>query len=281
MKLFWLQLKGEMRKLFARKRTFIGFGAFLVFEIVILFLLRLDKVQATFRSVVEKAGYDGLEYFSGLTIAFLVVVWTVFLLEALFLALVAGDVVSKEVEDGSLRMILCRPVSRGRILLLKGVVSCFYTFALTGFVMLTALVVACLYKGMGAMFIYEPFEKVFVFHEFWPGLFRYLLAFPILSLSLCTITALAFCLSCFNMKPSAATIITLSVLFADFILKSVPFFESIRELFITRRISLWVHVFDTRIPWEMMVENFAWLGAINATLFLIGWMVFEQRDFKS
>ena len=38
------------------------------------------------------------------------VMWTVFLLGGLYLALVvAGDVMSKEVEDGTMRMILCRP----------------------------------------------------------------------------------------------------------------------------------------------------------------------------
>ena len=281
MRLFLIQLGGEMRKLFARKRTFLGFAAFLVFEVVLLLLLRLDKVQAAFGKVVSRAGYDGSDYFSGLTIGFLIVVWTVFLLQALFLALVAGDIVSKEVEDGSLRMILSRPVSRGRVLLLKGLVSIFYTFFLTGFVMGTALLLGFSYRGFGPLFVYEPFEKVFALHGFGPGLVRYLAAFPLLSLSLCTITALAFCFSCFNMKPSTATIITLSVLFADTILKNVPFFESISSYFVTRRMSVWVHVFDARIPWEMMVENFAWLAGINATLFLIGWLVFEQRDFKS
>ena len=281
MSLFLRQLAGELRKLFARKRTFIGFGAFLVFEIVVLFLLRLEKVQGTVRRVIENAGYDASVYLSGLTLGFLIVMWTVFLLEALFLALVAGDVVSKEVEDGSMRMMLCRPVSRGRILLLKGLVAALYTFALTLFVMLTALLAGFLNSGVGGLFVFAPLEGVFAFHDFWPGLRRYLAAVPLLSLSLFTITALAFCLSWFNMKPSAATVITLSILFADTILKNIPYFESLKGLFLTHKMAGWIHVFDYRIPWEMMVENYAWLLAINATLFLIGWQSFERRDFKS
>ena len=281
MRLFLRQLGGELRKLFARKRTFIGFGAFLVFEIVILFLLRLERVQATVRRVIENAGYDASVYLSGLTLGFLIVMWTVFLLEALFLALVAGDVVSKEVEDGSMRMMLCRPVSRARILLLKGLVTGLYTFALTLFVMLTALLAGFINSGVGGLFVFAPLEGVFAFHDFWPGLLRYLAAVPLLSLSLFTITALAFCLSCFNMKPSAATVITLSILFADTILKNIPYFESLKGLFLTHKMAGWIHIFDFRIPWEMMVENYAWLLAINATLFLIGWQSFERRDFKS
>jgi len=281
MRLFLRQVSGELRKLFARKRTFIGFGAFLTFEIVVLFLLRLDKVQATVRRVIENAGYDAAVYLSGLTLGFLIVLWTVLLLEALFLALVAGDVVSKEVEDGSMRMMLCRPVSRARILLLKGLVSLFYTFGLTLFVMLTALLAGFANSGIGGLFVFAPLEGVFAFHDFWPGLLRYLAAVPLLSLSLFTVTAMAFCLSCFNMKPSAATVITLSLLFADTILKNIPYFESLKGIFLTAKMSIWIHVFDYRIPWEMMVENYAWLAAINASLFLIGWQAFERRDFKS
>ena len=281
MKLFARQLAGELRKLFARKRTFIGFGAFLVFEIVVLFLLRLDKVQDSMCRIIERAGYDSLLYLSGLTLGFLIVVWTVFLLEALFLALVAGDVVSKEVEDGTMRMMLCRPISRGRIIVLKVIVSAIYTVALTVFVSLTALLAGFINSGPGGLFVFAPMEGVFAFHDFWPGLARYLVAIPLLSLSLFTIASLAFCLSCFNMKPAAATVITLSVLFADTILKNIPYFESIKGWFITTKMTAWVRLFEYRIPWEAMVEDYAWLMAINATLLLVAWQVFSQRDFKS
>lgn len=281
MKLFLRQLGGEMRKLFARKRTFIGFGAFFAFELLVLFLLRLNKVQASISKVIEGAGYDVASYLSGPTLGFLIVVWTVFLLEALFLALVAGDVVSKEVEDGSMRLMLCRPISRGRILVLKGIVSAFYTFVLTFFVMITAMAAGFINSGAGGWFIFAPLEGLVAFHDFWPGLWRYLAAIPLLSLSLCTVTAIAFCLSCFNMKPSAATVVTLSLLFADTILKNIPYFESLKGWFITIKMGAWLHVFEYRIPWEMMAEQYAWLLAINATLFLVGWLMFEQRDFKS
>lgn len=281
MSLFLLQLQGEMRKLFARKRTFLGFAAFVIFEIAVLFLLQLKPVQRKLSAAIENAGFDPAVYLSGLTLGFLIIIWTVFLLEALFLALVAGDVVSKEVEDGSLRMMLCRPVSRARILLLKGIVSCIYTFVLTLFVVISALAAGILNRGLGGLFAVAPLEGIFAFHDLGAGLWRFALAAPLLSLSLCTITALAFCLSCCNMKPSAATVITLSILFADSILKSIPYFENIRGWFLTTKMTAWVFVFEYRIPWETMLENYTWLIAINATLFLTGWQIFERRDFKS
>ncbi len=281
MKLFIRQLRGEFRKLFARKRTFIGFGAFALLEIVILLLLQLPGPQRFLGRAIENAGYDAVSYISGPTIGILMVGWTILMLGALYLALVGGDVVSKEVEDGSMRMILCRPISRGRILVLKGIVSMCYTAVLTVFVMVTAMTVSVLYGGAGSWFVFAPVDGVVAFHDFWPGLWRYLAAIPLLSLSLCTVTAIAFSLSCFNMKPSAATVVTLSFLFADNILRMIPYFESLKGWFITVKMGVWIKVFEYRVPWETMLEQYAWLLAIDATLFLIGWMAFEQRDFKS
>lgn len=281
MKLFIRQLRGEFRKLFARKRTFIGFGAFALLEVVILLLLQLPGPQRFLSRAIENAGYDAVSYISGPTIGMLMVGWTILMLGALYLALVGGDVVSKEVEDGSMRMILCRPISRGRILVLKGIVSMFYTVVLTVFVMATAMTVSVLYGGTGSWFVFAPVDGVVAFHDFWPGLWRYLMAVPLLSLSLCTVTAIAFSLSCFNMKPSAATVVTLSFLFADNILRMIPYFESLKGWFVTVKMGVWIKVFEYRVPWEVMLEQYAWLLAIDATLFLIGWMAFEQRDFKS
>ena len=43
--LFLEQLRGELRKLFARPRTWMGYGAFITMEAVILFVYKLDRSQ--------------------------------------------------------------------------------------------------------------------------------------------------------------------------------------------------------------------------------------------
>ena len=57
MSLFFRQLRGELWKLFARKRTYIGFGAFLALEIVILIIFQLPKVQGSWKRLIERAGF--------------------------------------------------------------------------------------------------------------------------------------------------------------------------------------------------------------------------------
>ena len=46
MTLFFRQYRAELVKLFARKRTWMGFIAFLGLELIILLILQTDRVQA-------------------------------------------------------------------------------------------------------------------------------------------------------------------------------------------------------------------------------------------
>jgi ABC-2 type transport system permease protein len=278
---FTRQLRGELWKLFARKRTHLGFGVFLTVEIVILILFQLPKVQRSWRALLERAGYGFDEYFSGITLAFQIVVWTTFLLGGLYIALVAGDVVAKEVEDGTLRMTLCRPVSRMRVLALKYAACLIYTFALILFIGLSALAVGLLRQGLGGFFAFQPIRGLFVLYDFSEGLWRYLGSLPLLALSCVSVASLGFALSCFNMKPAAATIATLSYFIADSIFQQIPYFESIKAWFITTHIDAWYDIYRSPIPWERMVEDYAYLLAVNATLVIVGAVAFQSRDFKS
>lgn len=281
MSLFLYQLRGELTKLFARKRTYIGFGVFFVLEILILVLFQLPKVQRNWRRIIEQAGYGFEDYFSGVTLAFQIVLYTTVLLGGLYVALVAGDVVSKEVEDGTLRMTLCRPISRLRVLALKYLVCVIYTFALAIFIGLSALALGIARHGVGGFFAFQPLERLFVLYEFGPGLARYLGSLPLLAMSLLSMTSLGFMLSCFNMKPAAATICTLSYFIADMIFRGIPYFEPIKVWFITYHTETWYNIFRSPLPWQRIVEDYAYLFGVDATFVLVGVVVFSMRDFKS
>ena len=281
MSLFFLQMRNELHKLFARKRTYLGFAAFVAVEILLLLLLNLPKPKAGFRKLIEQNGYGFDQYFSGATLGLLMLMWTTFLLGALYLALVAGDVVAKEVEDGTLRMILCRPISRLRVGFLKYAACVLYTFALTFFIGLTALVAGLLYCGWGGLFAIAPLEQLLAMHEAWPGFWRYLGALPLLGFGLVSISSMGFLFSCCEMKPAAATILTLSIFFFDSIFRSISYFESLRGWFMTSHMTLWLRVFEYYIPWWRIAEDVTWLGALNVTFALVGLAILQKRDFKA
>src|SRR4051812_7371771 len=117
--MFIAHLKNELWKLFGKKRTYIGFGAFVFVQIVMLLMFRYTRWQSFAERVLSGNGYLASEYISALTVAVIMVWPQSFLLMPLYVALVGGDLVAKEAEDGTLRMILSRPISRSRLLGVK------------------------------------------------------------------------------------------------------------------------------------------------------------------
>lgn len=271
----------ELLKLVARKRSHIGFGAFLALEIAFLALLHLPRVRAGIEKLLSRNGLSVEQYFSGTTVAVMIVALTIVFLGALFIALVAGDIVAKEAEDGTLRMLLCRPMSRLELLAAKVMACATYSCALILFIGVSALAMGLAYRGWGSLFVFSPAEGVFAFHPPWPGLWRYALAVAALAFTAQTFTAVGFMLSCFNMKPAAATILTLSACFIDTLLRMTPYFESIQEWFLSYHIVVWIHMFEPHVPWARFAEAIVFLVAWDITFVAIGIAHFLRRDIRS
>ena len=279
--LFIPQFRGELTKLFARPRTYIGFGAFVFIEVLILLLMLIPKVQFGLRHQIENQGYLPDLYFSGLTLAVIVVSATIILIAPLFLALIAGDVVSKEVEDGTMRLILSRPVARFRVLLVRYLAAILYTLIFVIFIAVSALLIGLARQGIGGLFVIYPGEKILAIYEFWPGLQRLLISIPLMALSYMTVTSLGFLFSCCNMKPASATIVCLALYLIDVVFQGFPQFASIREYFLSTHISTWKNVYQPIVPVWAMVEDYAYLLGANVTFFVLGALIFQGRDFKA
>src|SRR5688500_3839932 len=130
--MFFLQLRNELWKLFGKKRTYIGSAMFLLAQGIIILLMQFG--QGPYRSLIrdiERTGHQADQFTSYLTIATITLTPIAYFLLPLYVALVGGDLVAKEAEDGTLRMILSRPVSRFRLLVLKWVAGAIFAFLLT------------------------------------------------------------------------------------------------------------------------------------------------------
>ena len=284
MKLFFSQLGWELFRLFARKRTYIGFGVFLAVEMLFFYFFSVGRGADRMEAFIERVAGGVNEYFSALTLAFIIVAFTMLLLGLVFVALVAGDILAKETEDGNLRLILVRPISRFRLLVIKFLSCQIYTTALFLFVGVTALLVGILSRGWGgAMMVWSPdLPRVSLFN--WnEGMFRFFVGILGYSIVYLPVTGIAFMLGCFRIKPAAATIVTVAVLIGDRILSSIPLpaIDPYREYFITSRMDAWLLLMYQNVPWPRFWEQSGWLLGIGLTGFVIGWLVFERRDVKS
>lgn len=280
--LFFRQWQGELLKLFARRRTFIGFGAFLLLEIVLLIVFRLQGVERIFQRMISRQGQSFEYYYSALTLAQVIIGFSVVLLGGIYLALVAGDIVAKEGEDGHYRLLLARPVSRVRLLLIKYLTCLGYTFALVQFITWTSFLLGLSLKGWGGgFFALVPDVGVLEFYDWEPGLKHFAVASVFLSLSMTTVSSIAFFLSCFPIKPAAATIAALSYFLIDRILRETGFLDAYDHFLLTKHISAWARLLAEDIPWAIVIRSYTALLAVNVSLFILGSAVFESRDLKS
>lgn len=278
--MFLRQLRNELWKLFGKKRTYIGFGAFFIAQVLMCLVFRLTRWQGNAESLLAGNGYFAADYISALTVAVVMLIPQILLLMPLYTTLVGGDMVAKEAEDGTLRMILSRPVSRFRLLLLKwiaGVIFCVVLVVALGFL---AVVIARVWFPWKGLFVFIP-QMMFSVLDAGPGLKFYAWSQIFLATNAVVAFSLAFMFSCFNMKPAAATILALSVLFLNLVMDGIPFFEEYREYFLPHHLRSWLFVFAQPTPWARLVESQCILLGVALTVFIIGAAAFQVRDIKS
>ena len=280
--MFYLHLKNELWKLFGKKRTYIGFGAFLLAQNAMLLCFRFTHWQREAERMLAGNGYLAEEYISALTVAVVMLIPQIILLMPLYAALVGGDLVAKEAEDGTLRMILCRPISRFRLLFVKWIAGVIFSTVLVLALGGTALAFARLWFPWRGMFVLSTWpESIFCLLSAGEGLKLYIYSHLLMTLNASVVLGLAFMFSCFNMKPAAATILALSFLFINLVMEHIPFFEAYQEYFLPYHFRAWLLTYAEPIPWERLVGSLCVLLAFQVTTFLVGAAAFQARDIKS
>ena len=278
--MFYLHFRNELWKLFGKKRTYIGFGAFLVVQTGMLLMFRFGHVRADMERVLAGNGYLAEEYISALTVAVIMLIPQVALLMPLYATLVGGDMVAKEAEDGTLRMILSRPISRVRLLLVKWFAGCIFSALLVVALGVLGLGFASCFFPWGGLFVFVPGE-LFTILDPGPGINHYIAAHAMMVVKASTLLALSFMFGCFNVKPAAATILALSVTFVSFVLMQIPFFRDLQPWFFTYHLNVWQNLLAEHVPWWRVGESLSILLGFNLTFLAIGLTAFQVRDIKS
>src|SRR6266513_1210057 len=190
--MFYFQLSNELWKLFGTTRTYIGFLMFLLAQNAILLLFRFTNgPRVSMMRTLEGNGYVAQEFISALTVATFMLLPIAYMLLPLYVSLVGGDLVAKEAEDGTLRMILSRPVSRLRLLLLKWFAGAVFSFALVMTLGVFGVLFASFWFPWKGLFVFIPGELFSVFDAS-SGWQHYAAAHLLMAAKACTVMGLAF-----------------------------------------------------------------------------------------
>lgn len=280
--MFVRQFRNECFKLFSRKRTYLGFIIFGIINLLMLWLLKQPLPLKGIQSLLVNNGFRLEDFMGGLTLAAFTMVFTVPLVSGLYLALVSGDLIAREVEDGTLRLVLARPISRAELFVAKALVSALHTALLMLFIGLSGLLIGWVgYGRPGMMLVYAPLDGVFGAFEPAEAVQRYLLATLLLAFAYQAVAAMALMFSCLRLRSATATVMTLTLIYVDFVLNTIPYLASFKGWFLSHHLASWVLVFRREIPWRDILHSQFILLGLTVSFLVIGFGIFGNRDIKT
>ncbi len=165
----------------------------------------------------------------------------------LLIALVSGDMISGEANQGTLRLLLTKPVSRTSLILGKFIASGLYTLVLLLWMAFWALGVSVLVFGVDDMLILksEIVTQILSSDVVW----RYVAAFAFASLAMLTVSSLAFFLSLFAENSIGPIMATMSIIIVFTIINTLdlPVFNALKPYLFTSHMLGWKGFFDLQI----------------------------------
>ena len=292
----WTLLRIELFKIFRRPRTYIPFAAIAAMILIIQLGLKFDGrsyLELMMSSLSDSFIIPYGMIMNGYLVAF-VILNTLLIQVPLLVALVAGDIIAGEANMGTLRLLVIRPVSRTRLLLVKFYASVIYTVLLLVWMALLALFLSMLLFGTNDMMIARNtvMEQIKSSDVLW----RYIAAFGYATVALSTVAALAFLLSVFAENSIGPIVSTISIVIVLTILSEmrIPLYDNtVKPWLFTSHMLAWKGFFYSRsdgqgsaIPGS--VENFP--AILRSLGILLGYIVvfvttaivaFKKKDILS
>lgn len=284
----------ELYKIFRKPRTYISFAA--VSAIVGLIQLGFyadgeSYMQFGMQSFSDSFDVQG-NIMNGYLMAF-IILQLLLVHVPLLVSLVAGDMISGEAAQGTLRLLLTKPISRSTLILAKFTASGIYTIALLVWMAIWALGISMMVFGVDDMLILKSDSASQIMSS--DVMWRYMAAFVFAAIALLTVSALSFFLSLFAENSIGPIMATMSIIIVFTILNTLdlPIFNSLKPFLFTSHMLGWKGFFDVTVNEnnEQIVGSIENLRAIlfsgvilliHIFLFIISSiLIFNKKDIKS
>lgn len=275
-------LRLELYKIFRRPRTYISFLVMTAITFLIQLAMYVDGssfVSFAMQGVGEQFDISG-NIMNGYLVTYLVL-QSLLIHIPLLVALVAGDVLAGEANMGTMRLLLTKPVSRTRVVLVKYMASIVYALLLLIWLAVTGLGFSLLIFGPGDMINMKSDSFIMLLQD--DIMWRYMLAFGFAALAMATVAALSVFLSVFadnSIGPIIGTmgIIIVLTIFANL---EIPLFNLIKPYLFTTHMIAWKGFFDAPVPYNAILQSVIVLVAYIVVFLSATIVVFNKKDIQS
>jgi len=259
----WQLFQLETYKIFRRPRTYIAFAV--IAFIILLIQIGLKFGGKEYVGIVMSGLNETFEaptdqVLNGYFVCYLTL--NLLLIHVpILVALIAGDMISGEASMGTLRLIVAKPVSRTKLLLIKFSASCFYTLILLIWVAIFALLLSVMLFGTNDLLVAKVSGSNIISSA--DVLWRYFAAFVFAGIGLITVAALSFMFSAFadnSIGPIVATVCVI-IVFTILTQMQIPFYdETVKPYLFTTHMLGWKGFFYVKgvegVTIDGSIENF-------------------------
>ncbi|MCD4737517.1 MAG: ABC transporter permease [Bacteroidales bacterium] len=271
-------IKIELYKVFARKRSYIGFGAIIVIVILvhIAFLWEGEALQQFVLGELTEAFYMQGNLLNGYLVTYLILNF-LWLHIPLLVVIVTADLLSGEASAGTYRLILTRPVNRIKLVNVKFLTGIFYTFTLMVFFALVSLGIGLVLFGTGDLVVI--LHKVSIVPEK-DLLEKFLLAFGYGFLGMVTITCMSLMFSAMSNNSLSPILLTMAIIIIFTIVTTFNFtiFETIKPFLLTKYLDTWQTFFQYEYHKPKVIFDSLILIFHSIAFYLITIIYFRKKD---
>ena len=261
-------LRWELRKLLAQKRTFLGLGAATIVPVIFVVALLADS-----NSNPEDLPFGTFVRETGLAIPLVCLSFGSFWLIPLITALVAGDIVATEDQNGTLKTILTRSVERWQVLAAKVIAALLYAAVALALFVGIALVLGGLAFGFNPVTLLSG-TTVGVGRGLTliaAGTLAYLM--PVIG-----IAAIALLLSTVTHNSAAAVVGTLMISILLQVLAALSVLDWLRPYLLSEQFNAWQGLLRDPADWDPVIRA-GWVSAGYALPALLAALTaFVRRD---
>ena len=273
-----INLRLELLKVMRKSRTYIGPAAL---SLLIIAMLVGMKHGHQFEYMKRRLEQDFIVSGSFVNAAFL----TRYLLEAiwfsflpLFACMVCGDLIASEAADGTLRTLLCRPVTRLKVAISKYAVAVTYVLGLTLGTGLLAYLMGWAYLGRGSLVVLHRGVWIYTEHD---AILRLLAAYAIIACGMIAVGSIAFAVSTFLSNSNGAIAAAMGLLYGSAVIGEIDYFAKIKPYLLTTQMDVYNRLFTGVPDAHAFASAVGILAAYSAAALVIGLVIFNRRDVLS
>jgi ABC-2 type transport system permease protein len=266
----------ELLKMRKKSRSYLGFLGLLGMTILMGIGLRYGGPPE--HRVIGAMPREMIAVGSFLTAGFM----AAFIMEGMFvffapliISMVAGDMVSGEAADGSLRTALSGTASRLAFFGAKFVGSLTYTILLTFFLGVAAYIVGLIALGRGPVSVVWSGFAVYPEGE---GLIRLVGAYALACVPMLTVAAIALFISTVVNSSNTAIIGPMVLIIGLSIVGEISYFAPAKPYFFTTYMDVWKSAFAPDVSWSAIAKGISYLLAHVIAFTGSAAYIFNRKD---